>query len=191
MEDLNICLENTQRLKLLLESVNTPEDLLLDILELLESTDFYIAPASTKYHGACPGGLFNHSMAVAELLIEWGKKGLICWGHDWSPAVIGLLHDFTKVGKYTLIKIDYTVRPLECDYEYNTDALTYGGHGSDSCIKLLQKIRLTEEETLCIRYHMGAYEKEDWNGFEKAIAQYETVLWTHHADMVASKVLGV
>ena len=80
MEDLNIRLENKQRLKLLLESVNTPEDLLLDSLELLEPTDFYIAPASTKYHGDCPGGLFDHSMVVAELLIEWGKKGLVRWG---------------------------------------------------------------------------------------------------------------
>jgi hypothetical protein len=53
---------------------------------------------------------------------------------------------------------------------------------------LSQFITLTEEEMLCIRYHMGAYEKEEWSEFDLAIRKYENVLWTHQADMLASKV---
>jgi hypothetical protein len=56
---------------------------------------------------------------------------------------------------------------------------------------VLNWLQLTEEEILCIRYHMGAYEKDAWDYFDRAIRKYETVLWTHTADMVASKVKGV
>ena len=52
-------------------------------------------------------------------------------------------------------------------------------------------LQLTEEEILCIRYHMGAYETKDWDFFDKAIRKYPNVLWTHTADMYASKVKDV
>ena len=47
---------------------------------------------------------------------------------------------------------------------------------------------MTEEESSASRYHMGAYEKDDWEYYDRAIRKYQTVLWTHTADMVASKV---
>jgi len=56
---------------------------------------------------------------------------------------------------------------------------------------LSQFITLTEEEMLCIRYHMGAFEKEEWTEYGAAIEKYQNVLWTHHADMLASRVDGV
>lgn len=52
-------------------------------------------------------------------------------------------------------------------------------------------MRLTEEEELCIRYHMGAYETDDWDGFDKAIRKFPNVLFTHTADMYASKCMEV
>ena len=48
---------------------------------------------------------------------------------------------------------------------------------------------LTEEEIMCIRYHMGAYEKDDWVQFDLAIKKYPNVLFTHTADMYASKLI--
>ena len=72
-------------------------------------------------------------------------------------------------------------------YEYNTNTLLKG-HGSKSVMILSQLFTLTEEEMLCIRYHMGAYEKEEWPEFDAAIRKYQNVLWTHQADMLASKV---
>lgn len=181
---------NRQNLITCLESVGTPNNLIQSVLDLLDGTDFYEAPASTKYHGSEPGGLFDHSLSVAQLLISWTNKGLITWKNSWSPAIVGLLHDFTKADKYLrMIEEDGIVTAFH--YDYNPNVFGYGGHGSDSLIKVLQKVPLSEEESLCIRYHMGAYEKEDWDGFDKAIRKYSTVLWTHHADMVASKVLGV
>ena len=72
-------------------------------------------------------------------------------------------------------------------YEFNAKTLLKG-HGSKSCIILSQFINLTEEEMLCIRYHMGAYETDEWDEWDRAIHKYPNVLWTHMADMLASKV---
>ena len=38
---------------------------------------------------------------------------------------------------------------------------------------------------------MGAYEKDMWNEYDKAIIKYPNVLYTHTADMIASKIVGV
>lgn len=151
---------------------------------ILDKTDFYYSPASTRYHGAYFGGLFDHSMNVACVLKHLTSIG-VCnkWENQRSPVIVGLLHDFTKIGKYNSEK--------DGIFTYNSKAQGYGGHGSDSVIKLLQILPLSQEEVLCIRYHRGAYEKEDWDGFDRAIRTYPNVLWTHTADMYASKVLEV
>lgn len=64
------------------------------------------------------------------------------------------------------------------------------GHGEKSVILALQHTQLTDEEIMCIRYHMGAYEGEKiWNNLGQAIRRYHNILWTHTADMVASQIL--
>ena len=57
---------------------------------------------------------------------------------------------------------------------------------------LSQFFQLTEEEIACIRYHMGAFTPEkEWNDYTRAVKMWPNVLWTHHADMLASHVEGV
>lgn len=66
------------------------------------------------------------------------------------------------------------------------------GHGDKSVIVLAQYFKLTEEEIMCIRYHMGAFcDKSEWNDYTRAVHKYTNVLWTHQADMLASHVEGV
>ena len=60
-----------------------------------------------------------------------------------------------------------------------------------SVIMLSQWFKLTEEEILCIRYHMGAYETDDWDKLGKSIEKYPNVLYTHTADMIASRIRGI
>ena len=51
---------------------------------------------------------------------------------------------------------------------------------------------LTEEESMCILYHMGAFtDREQWRSFTDAVHRFPNVLWTHQADMIASHVVGV
>ncbi len=152
---------------------------------------FLTAPASTKYHGNYKGGLFDHSWSVMNTLIGLTMDNKLEWQRPESPIIVGLFHDLCKCDQYREVKhgldLEYEDAPV---YEYN-DKLLLKGHGDKSVMILSQFMRLTEEEVLCIRYHMGAYEKEDWSGFDLAIRKYQTVLWTHHADMLASKVKGV
>ena len=67
----------------------------------------------------------------------------------------------------------------------------FAGHGDKSVMMLSQVITLTEEEMLCIRFHMGAYVTDDWDSFDRAIRKYQSVLFTHTADMYASKVQDI
>jgi HD superfamily phosphohydrolase YqeK len=109
----------------------------------------------------------------------------IKWQNNRSPYIVGMLHDICKTDDY----VEEDTIDGNFTWKYNTNKILKG-HGDKSVILLSQFINLTEEELLCIRFHMGAYETEDWDAYDKAIRKYETVLWTHHADMYASKVLN-
>lgn len=167
------------------------------LVEFLTNRGFFSAPASTKYHGAYPGGLYDHSYRVYEQL----KFITIRIGFEWirpeSPFIVGMFHDLCKIDQYKLIvddpgKIMFgSTEPegMEIHYEY-VNELLLSGHGAKSALILSTFFKLTEEEMLSIRYHMGAYEKDDWTGYDLAIRKYPAVLWTHTADMLASKVDG-
>lgn len=149
--------------------------------------NFFTSPASTKYHGAYEGGLYDHSKAVFLRLKELTEKNDLKWQRDESPFIVGMFHDLCKCDQY-IANDHYVGDPIT--YSFNTNTLLKG-HGSKSVIILSQFINLTEEEMLCIRYHMGAYEKEEWTEFDAAIRKYPNVLWTHMADQLASKIDNV
>lgn len=193
MDFANTCVANYVALENLLISAKVPGKIRSSIVSLIDGTDFLFAPASTRFHGAKPGGLFQHSLEVAKQLLKWTKMGLIQWERECSPVVVGLLHDWTKVGKYQFEPdLSDPDGGVFCTFAPGDKYYTYGGHGQDSCIKVLNHMQLTNEEVSCIRWHMGAYEgRETWDLFDFAIKKYPAVLWTHHADMVASKIVGV
>lgn len=41
-----------------------------ELIKYLESSDFFTAPASTKFHGDYEGGLLEHSLKVYDILCE-------------------------------------------------------------------------------------------------------------------------
>ena len=149
------------------------------------TNQFLAAPASTKYHGAYAGGLFDHSFEVMTALQELTDGMGLSWERPESPIIIGLFHDLCKIDNYVL-NTDLG------SYSYNNDNII-DGHGEKSIIYLQKYIDLTDEEIACIRWHMGAYETDTkkWNYFGRAIEKYPNVLYTHTADMIASKIVGV
>ena len=173
----------------------------LHLIENLDEMGFFTAPASSKYHGAYEGGLYDHSAMVTRRLLELTAKNDLKWQRRESPFIVGMFHDLCKCDQYIAITSDEYVsdghgmlkpKTKIIKYEYNPSTLLKG-HGTKSIMLLSQFINLTEEEMLCIRYHMGAYgneqeQKDEWAGFDKAIHKYETVLYSHLADMLASKV---
>lgn len=170
------------------------------LMEYLKEGGFFTAPASTKYHGAYEGGLYDHSDAVFQRLIKLTNDNNLEWEREESPFIVGYFHDLCKCDQYKISADSYettvvggvaiTKPCINPKYEYNTDTILKG-HGTKSLMILSRFINLTEEEQLCIRFHMGAYEQDDWSEFDKAIRKYPNVLWTHMADMLASKVDGI
>lgn len=146
---------------------------------------FFTAPASTKYHGNYEGGLFDHSLLVMNTLVHLTKDNSLQWQREESPYIIGLLHDLCKVNQYRETDVGE-----EYPYEYRKDTLLTG-HGDKSVMVASTLIQLTEEEMMCIRYHMGSFtDKAEWEFYTRAISKYPNVLWTHHADMIATHIIG-
>lgn len=116
-----------------------------DLLAWLGTTDFFEAPASTRFHGAYPGGLVEHSLNVYYALL--GQFTIREYGGE-SVAVVALLHDVCKTGYYR----------RERDGKYSVKDQLPMGHGEKSVYLVMKFMDLTDEEALAIRWHMGAYD---------------------------------
>lgn len=165
------------------------------MVNYLIANGFFIAPASTKYHGNYEGGLLEHSYMVTKFLLTLTQDNHLIWRKARSPFIVGMFHDLCKIDQYRHPASDLVVNgmllPDPSKWEYNPDTLLKG-HGDKSVMLLSQFYTLTDEEIMCIRYHMGAFtDKSEWNDYTRAVSQYPNVLWTHQADMLASHVAGV
>lgn len=171
----------------------------VDMVDWLMTNGFFTAPASTKFHGNHEGGLLEHSASVMKFLVQLTEDNHLNWERPVSPYIVGMFHDLCKINQYRhpvtghIEEFNGERTPIydEQAWEYNPDTLLKG-HGDKSVILLSQFYTLTEEEIMCIRYHMGAFtDKSEWNDYTRAVSQYPNVLWTHQADMLASHVAGV
>lgn len=166
-----------------------------DMVDYLITNGFFTAPASTKYHGNYEGGLFEHSYAVTKFLLTLTQDNHLTWKNPRAPYIVGMFHDLCKIDQYrhpaSRLITDGVPVMDSFKWEYNPDALLKG-HGDKSVMLLSQFYTLTDEEIMCIRYHMGAFtDKSEWNDYTRAVRNYPNVLWTHQADMLASHVAGV
>lgn len=153
--------------------------------EQLDDLGYFDAPASTKYHGAYPGGLFDHSLNVYNALKELTKTQNLTWKNDDSIFLISFLHDLCKADAY--------IANADGTYSYNKDTL-FQGHAEKSLlmIQCYLMAAISEEEVLCIKHHMGAFtDKEHWSEFTGAIHHNPNVLWVHVADMMAAHIMEV
>ena len=154
------------------------------VIDCLDHIGFFTQPASTRFHGDYEGGLFDHSYRVATELLKLTDALHLDWERKCSPVIIGLFHDLCKVDNY---QRDTSGEPGR-KFKYDDRPSVWGpGHGSKSVAIASTFIQLTPEEVACIRYHMGAYEKDEWDNLDVAIRRFNNVLWTHTADMMASK----
>lgn len=155
------------------------------LLKYLDQNGFYTQVASTGNHGNYCGGLFDHSLAVTQKLLELTHGLKLTWQSSDSPYIIGMFHDLCKIDEY---RTQFIAGQLKIEkIAPAPGAIT--GHGEKS-VKYLEKfIPLTAEEKLCIRFHMGPYIRSDWDAYDQALKRYENVLWTHTADMYASRLM--
>ena len=172
----------------LISSIN--RDGIDNLMNFIEKTDFYTAPASTRFHGSYEGGLLEHSMKVYEILkhkVEYSIMNIDV--SEDTLKIIALLHDICKVNFY---KVDYRNAKNEAGvwekvpYYTVDDTIPYG-HGEKSVMMLTEYIKLTSEEKYCIRWHMGFTEpKEQYGTIGLAYTKYPLALLLHEADLEAT-----
>ncbi len=161
---------------------------------LLNKTDFFSAPASTRFHLNCEQGLVQHSVNVYFRLKELVENEKTDWAKNVTPesiAVIALLHDVCKANMYT---VDYrNAKQPDGSWErvpYYTinEQLPYG-HGEKSVYIVNGFMRLTREEAMCINWHMGGFDDRVKGGsmsIAGAFRQFPLAVLTHVADMTAT-----
>ena len=173
----------------------TPEQIEADkirIIELLKGTGrpgIFTAPASTKYHLHCKGGLARHSLNVYERLKAKVDSGLLELKDD-TVVITTLLHDVCKANFYAVQKrnrkIDGQWQEVE---EWGIDEKLPIGHGEKSCYIVQSFMRLSPEEFAMIRFHMGR-ESESFNDyFSKAAAVFPGVAAIHTADLESAFIV--
>ena len=154
-------------------------------VEKLKDIGFFEAPASTKWHGAYKGGLFDHSYAVGRELQKLTDDLGLEWERWASPWIVGIFHDLCKVDTY---RFDDETQ----SYVWDDKDVMVKGHGIKSVVYASKILELTPEEEACILYHMGAFTPEkEWSNYTEAIHKYPNVLYTHTADMIASHICHI
>ena len=152
---------------------NIKRDGIDELLAMLDTTDFYDAPASTRYHGAYPGGLLEHSLNVFYALIDemhfiYGQSEDDCPYSMESIAIVSLFHDLCKIGRYRKAfknvknKETGAWEEKEC-FEYNPDCYLLG-HGAKSLKYIHDSMKLTDDEEQAIYWHMGPYDLSEYSG---------------------------
>ena len=165
------------------------------LLEYLDSpaSDFFTAPASTRYHGSREGGLCEHSLNVYKCLRAYLSRPEVIaeYGLSYEEetiAIAALLHDICKVNCYKVSQRNVKGPDGKWQsvpyYEFD-DQLPYG-HGEKSVYIASGYMRLTREEAFAIRFHMGFSTEMDARNVGNAFAAYPLAIALYIADMEAT-----
>ena len=159
------------------------------LIEYLKTSDFYTAPASTKYHGSHEGGLAEHSLNVFGLLSEKNERYALGLVAD-TVRICGLLHDICKVSLY--FKEEKWRKDDRGKWEsYKAWVVKDSfpiGHGEKSVIMIQKFIELTDTEIHMIRWHMGGF-ADDPRTLNQAISLHKQVVAMATADWEATAYL--
>lgn len=188
--------DNTKELfkQIVEERIKRPGvDKLMSWLE--HDTDFFVAPASARYHGAFQGGLCTHSLNVYlefYRLLDVYKQKVTC--SQETAAICGLFHDLCKVNTYNVstrnVKNDITGAWEKKPYYAFEDSFPYG-HGEKSVYLLSKYIQLTDEEAMAIRWHMAGFDNSVRGGsgsMSDAYRMFPLAVLLNSADMVAAYI---
>ena len=180
------------------------------LMDYIRKSDFYTAPASTKFHLSCESGLLQHSLNVLDALRglldenQVNEDGTEMWfyivaGHpviqisDESLIIIALLHDICKTYFYSTstrnVKNEKTGKWEKVPFYTVNDLMTLG-HGPKSAMLVKNYIKLTSEEMYAIWWHMGFTDQNtDTLSLTAAIQKYPIIWALHTADMMASSFM--
>lgn len=164
------------------------------LLDWLLASDFFTAPASTRFHSAYEGGLCEHSLKtyyrfIQNLDVEYDGDWEDKISHE-SAAIIALLHDVCKIDYYKVeqrnVKKDGVWESVP--YYSIEDKLPYG-HGEKSVYIISSFMRLTREEAMAINWHMGGFDMRVLGGsysLSNAFYKHPLSLIFHISDVQAT-----
>lgn len=196
---------NIEKFEAMLTQYNRPG--MDKLIEYIRKSDFYTAPASTRFHSCHEGGLLEHSLNVADCLLK--KLDNPVWADilnevgQESIIISALLHDICKSNFYVVElknKKVYSDHGKKSDsngrYDWETvpgyavdDKIPYG-HGEKSVMMIEEFMKLKPVERYAIRWHMGFTElKENWNTLSLAIKKYPLVLAIFEADLESTYII--
>lgn len=165
------------------------------LLDYLCQSDFFIAPASARYHSSYDGGLAQHSINVYHCLADYMSRQRVKDTYklecsDETIAIVSLLHDLCKIGCYKAgvrnVKENGVWKQVPT---YNFDDPMPYGHGEKSVYIINGYMRLSREEAFAIRYHMGFSGNEDKGAVGKAFDMFPLAFALSTADMEATYFL--
>lgn len=169
-------------------------DKLLEYL-LSNQSDFFTAPASTRFHGSYPGGLVEHSLHVYDCLKDYLERDRVKEEYqlsydEESIAIVALLHDICKINCYKESVRNQKINNqwVQVPYYEFDDCLPYG-HGEKSVYIITGFMRLSREEAFAIRYHMGFSGSEEARNVGAAFEMYPLAFALSTADMEATYFL--
>ena len=157
------------------------------------SSDFFVAPASARFHGSYEGGLLEHSLNVYDCLCDFLERERCKKMYDMNYneetiAIVSLLHDLCKINCYKKgtrnVKDETGVWHTVPTFEFD-DKMPYG-HGEKSVYIINGYLRLSREEAFAIRYHMGFSGTEDVRSVGSAFEMYPLAFALSVADMEAT-----
>ena len=170
-----------------------------NLLNFLLNTDFFVAPASARYHSSVAGGLCQHSLNVYDCLKDYMARPRVreLYGltgeefSDESIAIVALLHDLCKIGCYKPgfrnVKDERGFWQKVPTYNFE-DPLPYG-HGEKSVWMIMKYMGLTDQEAFAIRYHMGFSTEDDPRTVGQALAKFPLAFALTVADSEATYFL--
>ena len=155
-----------------------------ELLSWLQNTDFFTAPASTKYHCACENGLVMHSVSVFNTMMEKHfEEGV---DSVESFAIAALLHDVCKAEFYKVstrnVKNEITGQWEKLPYYSIEDKFPFG-HGEKSVFLIERFMKLRLDEAMAIRWHMGNFDGSPGYTVSQAYEKYPLAVKLHLADM--------
>lgn len=159
-----------------------------ELLEWLCKTDFFVAPASSRFHSAHQGGLCEHSINVYKVLISRFFNN----EHNESCAIVALLHDLCKANFYKVqmrnVKNETTGQWEKVPYYTIEDQFPFG-HGEKSVFLIERFMKLKLDEAIAIRWHMGGFDDASKGGsfaVSGAFEKYPLAVMMHLADIEAT-----
>lgn len=174
-----------------------------NVINFLEQSDFFYAPASSLFHGNYKGGLLEHSLNVLDVSLKLYEDFKELTPEKMqnttkeSVIIAALLHDICKtyfyVPKLKSRKNENDEWEQYIGYDINDQLPLW--HGAKSVI-MLQMIgfELNVEEMCAIQWHMGAWnngytESSTKKSMGDAYTKYPLCLIIHCADSMATFII--